>query len=122
MFQNPYLNKLYPRELELIEKIKPIKKQVSKTGTKGVETKKVSISKKSAFQYQPTFFLLLIVGIFSFSIYFNLNKNNIKIDEIIKINGKEVSKAQQVADATEKGLISITMRRGNQIMQFSQDG
>ena len=76
LFQNPYLNKLYPRELELIEKIKPIKKQVSKTGTKGVETKKVSISKKSAFLYQPTFFFLLIVGIFSFSIYFNLNKSS----------------------------------------------
>jgi len=43
-------------------------------------------------------------------------------DEIIKINGKEISKAQQVADAIAKGLISITMRRGNQIMQFSQNG
>ena len=43
-------------------------------------------------------------------------------DEIIKINGREVSKAQQVADAIEKGLSSITMRRGNQIMQFSPNG
>ena len=83
LFQNPYLNKLYPRELELIKKIKPIKKQVSKIRRKGVKTKKVSISKKSTFQYQPTLFLLLIVGIFSFSIYFNLNKsssNEISID------------------------------------------
>lgn len=43
-------------------------------------------------------------------------------DEIIKINGKEISKAQQVVEAAEKGLISITMRRGKQVMQFSQNG